>query len=231
MRAAYFRFINGFLLFTLLLAGLFGATSAAALGAQSVAGAVSVSPQTSIAICSGSTVPSGYVITSSGTDYRCPGSGNYRWTLEPAYDGIVACLGSSYPSPYFITSQTSNAYQCTNGGLLGAMTLNLPYNGIVACVNGVLWTPWVITANGSSYKCNGYGTITLSQPIDGLRICSNSVIPTGWYADSASQFYICAPYWTETLHKTPSAATVKSAPFYSRDGNQAVMPRDGDGAN
>lgn len=181
-------------------------------------------------ICSNGTLPSGYVVVSSGTDYRCPGLGNYRWTIQPASDGIVACLGSSYPNPYFITSETSNAYQCTNGGFLGAMTLNLPTDGTVACTNGVLWSPWVITANSRPYQCNGYGAITLSQPAEGLRICSNSVIPSGWSVGAATQFYLCQPYLAEYMHQLTASTPRYLTPIYHRDGKNAVtVPSRSDG--
>lgn len=173
-------------------------------------------------ICSSQPVPSGYVIVSSGTDYRCPGYAEHRWGIEPASDGIVACLGSSYPSPYFITAESSNYYLCADG-FLGSMTLNLPEDGMTACVNGVLWSPWVITANGTGYQCNGYGVITLAQPSEGLRICSNSVIPNGWTVGSASQFYLCKPYLAETMHQTLTAASSRLMPSYYRDGDKAIM--------
>ena len=178
--------------------------------------------------CSNQPLPSGYVVVASGTDYRCTGIGVYYWTAEAAYNGITACLGSSYPSPYFITGESSNAYQCTNGGFLGAMTLTLPYNGLVACVNGVLWSPWVITANGSSTLCNGYAAITLSQPINGLRICSNSIIPAGWYTSSPSQFYICKPYMAETLYKQTAASTqqTNATGYYEQAGKTAIIMLD-----
>lgn len=173
-----------------------------------------------IQMCSGGTMPAGYVVTQSAKSYKCTG---YLWTLNPVVNGIQACLGSKYPSPYFITSETSDAYQCTSGGFAGSMRLNLPSDGMTVCVNGVVWSPWVITANGSANtSCNGYGTVQISKAYDGIRICKNSPIPSGWYTSGSVTWYQCSPYSQTTLYKAQTFSRMPTGTTYEQHGDEAV---------
>lgn len=106
-----------------------------------------------VAMCSGTSRPSGYVTDNVVPSNQCLGA--YAYVLKPLTEGVVACSMSRVPDGYVVTAGVPTA-SCTDASVVGDYwTFNQVYDGIQVCPFSPIPPGYYVM--GTVQKTNCYG--------------------------------------------------------------------------
>ncbi len=183
-----------------------------------VASAATLDPPSPVphAICTGATIPQGWVIMDHQTDWsQCSGGlfnpDNIEITAPAQASRTAVCLDSPVPQEWVILSENTDLTRCTVGfpfalpPLWNEKTIaRATEASMQVCVHTIIPPDWAITGEaladlGAAAACPldfaftpGKSQVTIS-PITGnaMTICASSPLPAGYMVQSASYKVDC----------------------------------------